>query len=1110
MIAGAILSATVIYSDTIRDLGLDFAIERREPTNLDVSISRTTQTVNSASYQRSEESVNRAVTNALAGTFTRLVRAGSSATFYPVTIGAVPDLGNNGRPRSNLLFRSDLEPQVRVVEGTFPDAVPPNYALPLPVAVGFQTAEVNDLSIGDIFALYPFWNDDVDSLTVTIVGIVEPLDPTDRYWGGDLTAIDADTDSWETYLFHVPESTFFGLLPERYPEIVADYGGYYEVDLESLNGRNAIPIADALAALGRDFNSTEERTISRTELIDVLRTFDEKLFFTRIPLFILLLQIGGIVAYYLVMVSTMLIERQTAEISTLRSRGATTGQLLAQYGIEGVILAAVAFATGPPIAAAVISALGPTPAFSALSAGDPLEVRISGLSFILAGVGALIAFGSLVIPAWFATRSTVVEFKRNSARPKPTPAFLRYYLDVALVLVVALVFWRLSQQDQLFTESLFGEMQADPFLLATPAVFMVTVGVVFLRLFPIVLNSIGWLVGWSRSVAAVVSIRSLVRNPTNYTRLILLLMFATGVGMFGATFSATLDRSYTDRANYEVGADVRAMDLRGVEGGNQALLEAAATIPAEDSMAVLRVGGSLAALGDFKRIEVVGVQPEKFADVAFWRNDFSSKSLDDILSNLIGNDPPPRQGVALPTGAQQIGVWVKAPDLRGGFALVISLRGADGIAGEYLIGVLRPSDPVTEEWLFFSGSLLDQRSRTGRLLAAEPLVEPVTVEAVLISTPSRLAATNGTVLFGPLMSSNSPPGPPTIDVPTSGGAASFGRVATESFADGVIVSDFTDPRYEPLEGQSSVFSGDQLGESTDAPSGIDRVARLKWVGFGSAPAPQVHGIRERVDPTAVELYVSSEAAAELELNLGDSVRFSALSRFHDGIFAGTLDFFPTYAVGNRSEALVFVNANRLIQSAEAALTDRSTKFNELWFASSDSDSTTEALAALGPFTIHDAASTLLAQQEDPLVAAGWKGILAISFGATLLLSAIGFVVYSYLNAQQRGLEFAILRTLGFSRLQVFTVVFVQQSFIVVAGMGLGTIVGLQIGQMMMGFLGTDERGENVLPPFLLAVSWPEIFLVWGILGAVFLVTIAAVVMLYLKLAVHRVLRIGDA
>ena len=35
---------------------------------------------------------------------------------------------------------------------------------------------------------------------------------------------------------------------------------------------------------------------------------------------------------------------------------------------------------------------------------------------------------------------------------------------------------------------------------------------------------------------------------------------------------------------------------------------------------------------------------------------------------------------------------------------------------------------------------------------------------------------------------------------------------------------------------------------------------------------------------------------------------------------------------------------------------------------------------------------------------------------------LGFLVYSYLTAQQRALEFAILRTLGFSRGQVFSLV----------------------------------------------------------------------------------------
>ena len=60
-----------------------------------------------------------------------------------------------------------------------------------------------------------------------------------------------------------------------------------------------------------------------------------------------------------------------------------------------------------------------------------------------------------------------------------------------------------------------------------------------------------------------------------------MLMLATGVGMFGATFSATLDRSFDDRARYAVGADVRASDLRALaRAGDAAFLQALAAIPA--------------------------------------------------------------------------------------------------------------------------------------------------------------------------------------------------------------------------------------------------------------------------------------------------------------------------------------------------------------------------------------------------------------------------------------------------------------------------------------------------------------------------------------------------
>jgi ABC-type antimicrobial peptide transport system permease subunit len=100
--------------------------------------------------------------------------------------------------------------------------------------------------------------------------------------------------------------------------------------------------------------------------------------------------------------------------------------------------------------------------------------------------------------------------------------------------------------------------------------------------------------------------------------------------------------------------------------------------------------------------------------------------------------------------------------------------------------------------------------------------------------------------------------------------------------------------------------------------------------------------------------------------------------------------------------------------------------------------------------------------------------------------------------------------LGFSKPQIFSVVMFEHLFVIVTGMGLGTVVGLRIGSIMMGFLSTDETGAAVVPPFILGVSWPQVFAVWAILGTVFVVTIAAVVAMYFRLAVHRVLRIGDA
>jgi hypothetical protein len=677
--------------------------------------------------------------------------------------------------------------------------------------------------------------------------------------------------------------------------------------------------------------------------------------------------------------------------------------------------------------------------------------------------------------------------------------------------VSAIVFWQLSQQEELFTESLFGEIQADPFLLLTPAVFLLTVGIVFLRLFPLVLRVVAAIVGRTRSVAVLVGMRALVRNPTHYTRLILLLMFATGVGMFGASFSATLDRSYDDRAAYAVGADVRVAGLRELSGtGELAFREAVSAVPADVVSLAARVNGNIFTQAGNVRLDFLGVEPETFRQVSFYRSDFSHDSLDEIADTLRDNEPDlvgpvGLVGLPIPDDVQQIGVWVKTPDIRGAVRFGLTLRDATGRYIDARLGQIRPDDPTSEEWRFLSRDFRDITEQFGPR-RGEQLVPPLTLHSYFLEPRGNRAQARGTVLLGPVLVTSQPAEPPDEqDEPLLLQERAFRGAAPATIQLIPALEQF-----EVIQGLLPTAVGDSAVADPDAPPGQDGSTRFEWAAT-SRLQPRFRGLRQQTDGEPIVFYLLRSAAQELELQVGDDVLVSVAQRYTRGVLAGVLDFFPTVDT-NDDDAFAVVNLSRLLAVANASPISNPVAPNEAWYATADPLAVRAAIddQQLQARMLMDVESERLRQEQDPLVAAGWQGILAIAFGAVLLLSAIGFLVYSYLTAQERALEFAILRTLGFSRWQVFSLVAFEHIFIIVAGMGLGTVVGIQVGRMMMGFLGTDERGRDVLPPFVLAISWPSVLLAWGILGAVFVVTIGAVVLLYWRLAVHRALRIGDA
>jgi ABC-type lipoprotein release transport system permease subunit len=1113
VLAAALMAVTSIYTDAIRDLGLEHALREqgRDRTNLMIRSSSQVSSQEIFGQNRAfiEGSVERATTSLLQGQTV----VGRSATFFPTPPGAAvaPD---DTRPRAHLQFLTGLEEQIRVVEGRMPRssrAAAPGGAPSIEVAMGVETARRNGIEVGTTLDLHPFWRPEAAPVRATVVGLIEPLDPRGAYWMGMTDIFDFPSSRWPTYPFFVTEETYFDAIVSYLPTMSSDFWHLAYLNIGQLNARNAEGVRLALDELDRQLRSNIQRTTMITDLPRVLRTFDEKLFFTRIPLLVLVLQIAGIVLYYLFMVSTMLVERQSSEIALLKSRGATTRQVMQIYMVEGLAIAFIAIMLGPPLAAGVISLLGLTPAFADLSGGGLLTVRLTAGAYVWALAGALLAYATLLWPAYQSTKKTMVQQRTASARPPKQPAFTRYYLDLVLVAIGALLFYQLNRRGGVVTERLFGEQSADPLLLMTPAFFILTVGIFFLRLFPIALRVLAWGVSKAQGTAVLIGMWQLVRNPTHYSRLVLLLMLATAVGMFAASFGSTVTKSYEDRAAYESGAGLRISNMRRVDAPGPNVLQQTLEqeLKADLVSLAVRLDGSQGVTFDRTNFRILGVNPETFGEVAYFRDDFASTSLESMLATLAQDVEEPA-GVVLPEDARWIGLWVNPTDLNGRVGIDVRVIDATGRYFTYTLGPDLGSE-LERGWSFLAADLNRPVSSPLGQYRDTPPEAPLQLQAISVRFFSTVSQTSGSVIFDDLQTSPNPgifeSLPPNPDPRITRIVHNPARTLTP-FPQATMLADFNSlAAWEVLQGIAADPLPDQLTQVSTA----DGFAlELTWRPVQGRP--QTRGIRLRGESRPLAVYASEGFTRSSGLRAGDTTSLFINGVYVNAEIVGTFRLFPTLHDPRREPALI-ANMDRLLLSLNRNPRAVANYPEEAWMR--PGPETASIIPGLMDSnrlsgTVSNFEELRAIQQRDPLIAAGWEGILFISFTAILMLSAIGFLIYSYLTAQKRTLEFAILRTMGFSQRQIAVVVGFEQVFVIGMGMIAGTLMGLRLGSLMIRYMGVTETGAEALPPMLLHVSWLTVGTAWLVLALVFLVTIGIVVLLYSRLALYRVLRIGEA
>ena len=1099
LLSSAIMAGTVIYFDALRELALKSTLAKHTASELDILAVGQRGPVSRAEYERVSTVVNDEIDDRVSWLLRGRVRAGKTPTFFMTTPGNVDQAGDDN-VRAYFAFLPELERHTTLLAGGPAREQRLNSAdqpLELEALVPREAAELLEVGVGDRLIAVPPWDDVIPYVTVLISGVFERNDPSEEFWYLEERVLHAATGpSFRTVPFHLSETSFLEVLGPSFRKMDGTYAWLLMADTGRLNARNsnrALTNIEGLhSALGTSLMSYRQSTA----LDNALKEYDRRLFFSKLPMYVVLILIAVVILYYVVTLSSLVVEDRRSEVALLRSRGASSAQILTVFVLEGATIAVLAILAGPLLAASAITILGYTPAFSDLTGGGRLIASVSGGAYMMSALGGGLSFVALIFPAVQASRIGVTRHRQQAARPSSLPAFQRYYVDVLLLLLSIFLFRQLTEQGSVVATRLFGDVAVNQMLLALPGLMLVASAMVLLRLFPLAMTLGSRILSSWLPAGLVMGVWQMSRNPTHYARLSLLLILTAGLGIFASSFGATLERSFEERVLFATGSDIRLggvqpiVRMRGrfrtfsnrtstrteIPSSRPGAVESYGQVPGVELVSpVVKNSGHDLTKAFGESYTMIGMDGESLSKVGWFRDDFSDEPLDGLLKSLKVTSPP--EGIELPLDARRISVRLKADRPHPTVRVTARIKNAQGRYRTYSLGTLHSSD-----WTLLVAGL-----QFGTLQSLE-FSRPLTLVSLRVDETGggrRLQA--GSIILDEIRV----------------GMVNGETQVIERFDDATdwsVLKVTADAISDTLRDSDVDFNGDSGSVLFSWSDGSPLTARgIFHGGGGRSPLPVL----------ASKSFVRATGHSR-----GEEFEVSVAGHRVPVRLNSAIDLFPTMTMPN--QRYLVADLTSLTGYANLGAIVRELNPNELWLSTTTSgperDALVQRLDDVDGFisgTIYNRAELLAESNVDPLVGAGWRALLFIAFSAVLILSCLGFLVHAYVSFRNRQLQFALLRTVGFSMRQLVTMLWLEQTLVIAAGMALGTWMGGRLGATIMPYLGHDDWGGRVLPPFAMQVNWGALLVTYAAMVLVFAVITLGLIWLVHRISLQRILRLGE-
>ena len=512
------------------------------------------------------------------------------------TVGATPQ-------NVPLVWRDGVCDHVRLVAGSCADRLGT-------ILVSTSTAAIQDWGVGRTVHL--------PGGPATVAGTYVPLDPGGDYWAGApyfaaYAAASARQDpSSLDAVFALRET-----LEAQGADSPVEAGLDRQLDLDRVR------VAD-VPALQQELNTWNTPDASGVSGVTaahvVLQQSTAVVGALTLPVTVVEAQLLVLCFLVLFLVVANAAEARGPEVALAKLRGVGVGATMAFGLLDTLLLVLLAVPVGFGLAWAWTSAL----AHAQLAPGVGVVVT-SAAVWSAAGAGAGAAAAAALATTRTLRRPVVEQWRRASRRVRPRS----WLVDVAVAAVTV------AGLATLLATRTIDAAAPGPLALVAPGLVVLVAALVGSRVLPALCRAAYGPTRRHGRVASMLAVRQLGRRPGTL-RLALLLTVAFGLVVFGVDAWSVARSNAHDRAWTEVGAaEVLTVNVPpGVDLGG--------VVDRIDP-----TGHEVAAVStatDFTRVPSVllmGVQPARFAQVAYWRPDFGPAPLADLTARLTSTDAPP-------------------------------------------------------------------------------------------------------------------------------------------------------------------------------------------------------------------------------------------------------------------------------------------------------------------------------------------------------------------------------------------------------------------------------------------------------------------------------------